>query len=223
MPSVRFLAPWHEAGRLEGLEAEGWSDWVGRSAIYHCVSRVVDRRFVFGDREKEKFVALLRRYGIPLIPSTSKTAAELVVLATNSRERIDTAFTRRLDQILEVPLPGFEERLGLWRSHLGERGPGDGVCRALAGYCDLAGGQIRNAVLTASALADGRPTHHEISKTTLRVRVFQDRPRSSLLRRLPAACRHHPRAHSRHSPSFLGPRRRGSRPPDRLPRSCRLG
>lgn len=81
----------------------------------------------------------------------------VVVLATNSRERIDTAFTRRLDQIVEVPLPGFEERLGLWRSHLGGRGPGDAICRALAGYCDLAGGQIRNAVLTASALAAGAP------------------------------------------------------------------
>jgi SpoVK/Ycf46/Vps4 family AAA+-type ATPase len=85
-----------------------------------------------------------------------ETHPGVVVLATNSRERIDNAFTRRLDQIIEVPLPGFEERLGLWRSHLGERGPGDAVCRALASYCDLAGGQIRNAVLTASALADGR-------------------------------------------------------------------
>ena len=29
---------------------------------YHCVSRVVDRRFVFGDIEREKFVELLRQY-----------------------------------------------------------------------------------------------------------------------------------------------------------------
>jgi len=81
----------------------------------------------------------------------------IVVLTTNSRERIDTAFTRRLDQIIEVPLPGFEERLGLWRSHLGSRGPEDALCRQLAGYCGLAGGQIRNVVLTASALAGDAP------------------------------------------------------------------
>ena len=28
--------------------------------FYHCLSRVVDRRFIFGDLEKEKFIALLR-------------------------------------------------------------------------------------------------------------------------------------------------------------------
>jgi REP element-mobilizing transposase RayT len=31
-------------------------------AIYHCVNRVVDRRFVFGPREKDKFVEIMRMY-----------------------------------------------------------------------------------------------------------------------------------------------------------------
>jgi putative transposase len=31
-------------------------------ACYHCVTRVVERRFAFGDREKEKFVDILRAY-----------------------------------------------------------------------------------------------------------------------------------------------------------------
>lgn len=31
-------------------------------AYYHCLSRVVDRQFVLGDREREKFVELLRMY-----------------------------------------------------------------------------------------------------------------------------------------------------------------
>ena len=31
-------------------------------ACYHCVTRVVERRFAFGDREKEKFVEILRAY-----------------------------------------------------------------------------------------------------------------------------------------------------------------
>ena len=34
----------------------------GEPAIYHCVSRVVDRRFVFGRAEKEQFVAYMRLY-----------------------------------------------------------------------------------------------------------------------------------------------------------------
>ncbi len=31
-------------------------------AYYHCISRVVERQFVFGDVEKEKFVELMREY-----------------------------------------------------------------------------------------------------------------------------------------------------------------
>jgi hypothetical protein len=37
----------------------------------------------------------------------------ITILTTNSRERIDTAFTRRLDAIVEFPLPGFQERFDL--------------------------------------------------------------------------------------------------------------
>lgn len=74
----------------------------------------------------------------------------IAILTTNSRERIDSAFTRRLDAIVDFPMPGFQERLHLWFSHLGQRSPGDNQCKTLASYCDLSGGQIRNAVLTAA-------------------------------------------------------------------------
>ena len=33
-----------------------------KPAIYHCISRVVDRRFVFGDAEREQFRIFLRMY-----------------------------------------------------------------------------------------------------------------------------------------------------------------
>lgn len=43
----------------EGLSTrEGAED-----ACYHCVTRVVERRLVFGDREKEKFIENLRLDG----------------------------------------------------------------------------------------------------------------------------------------------------------------
>ncbi len=77
----------------------------------------------------------------------------IIFLTSNARARIDPAFTRRLDVILEFPLPGYNERLRLWQSHLGERSPGDEICRQLASHCDLAGGYIRNTVLTAAARA----------------------------------------------------------------------
>ncbi len=39
-----------------------WADSETKPAIYHCVSRVVDRRFVFGDEEREGFRMFMRMY-----------------------------------------------------------------------------------------------------------------------------------------------------------------
>lgn len=39
-----------------------WKDSLVKPAIYHCVSRVVDRRFVFEDAEREQFRIYLRMY-----------------------------------------------------------------------------------------------------------------------------------------------------------------
>ena len=37
-----------------------WKDSAEKPAIYHCISRVVDRRFVFGDAEREHFRMFMR-------------------------------------------------------------------------------------------------------------------------------------------------------------------
>ncbi len=75
----------------------------------------------------------------------------IVVLTSNSRQRLDAAFTRRLDLILEFPAPGPEERRDLWLSHLGKRHSLQArELNRLAGSCDLCGGQIRNVVLDAA-------------------------------------------------------------------------
>ncbi|MQM31129.1 MAG: AAA family ATPase [Candidatus Accumulibacter phosphatis] len=78
----------------------------------------------------------------------------IVLLTSNSRARFDSAFTRRLDAILEFPTPGPEERRALWLAHLGEtHGLDAAALNRLAAACDLAGGHIRNVVLAAAALA----------------------------------------------------------------------
>ena len=46
MSSKRWLAPWKDSGE--------------KPAIYHCISRVVDRRFVFEDAEREHFRMFMR-------------------------------------------------------------------------------------------------------------------------------------------------------------------
>ena len=77
----------------------------------------------------------------------------VVILTSNSKSRIDGAFWRRLDFVIDFPAPRYEERLALWRSHLGARAPPAEVLERLASYCDLYGGGIRNAVLAAATLA----------------------------------------------------------------------
>ena len=37
-----------------------WKDSVERPVMYHCVTRVVDRRFAFEQADKEKFRTLMR-------------------------------------------------------------------------------------------------------------------------------------------------------------------
>ena len=86
----------------------------------------------------------------------------IAVLTSNSRARFDSAFTRRLDTIVEFPAPLPQERRALWAAHLGEEGGaavGGAELNRLAVGCDLAGGHIRNIVLAAAAAArrEGRP------------------------------------------------------------------
>jgi ATPase family associated with various cellular activities (AAA) len=78
----------------------------------------------------------------------------IALLTSNSRARFDPAFCRRLDMIVEFPLPGPEERRLLWLSHLGlHHRLSHKELNQLAAAADLAGGHIRNAVLTAAVLA----------------------------------------------------------------------
>lgn len=78
----------------------------------------------------------------------------IVLLTSNSRERFDAAFTRRLDKIIDFPLPTPQERRALWQCHLGgEHTLGTKAINQLAVGSDLAGGHIRNAVLSAAVAA----------------------------------------------------------------------
>jgi len=78
----------------------------------------------------------------------------IALLTSNSQARFDASFMRRLDLIVEFPLPGPEERRALWCSHLGEAhdlSPQE--INLLAARADLGGGHIRNAVLAAAVRA----------------------------------------------------------------------
>jgi len=85
----------------------------------------------------------------------------IAILTTNIRANVDEAFTRRLDMVVDFPLPEEEDRLRLWRQFLAPEVPHDEDIDLdfLASAFDLTGGNIRNATLTAAYLAAdaGRP------------------------------------------------------------------
>lgn len=78
----------------------------------------------------------------------------LVILTSNGRDRFDSAFTRRLDAIIDFPKPAPPQRKELWLSHLGEHHDlSPKQLNQLAASVDLAGGHVRNVVFCAAALA----------------------------------------------------------------------
>ncbi|MFD7029312.1 ATP-binding protein [Streptomyces sp. NPDC059917] len=82
----------------------------------------------------------------------------LAILTTNLRSNIDSAFTRRFDEVVHFESPGPDVRAQLWRGLLGDAAPADLPVDALAQAYDLAGGSIRACVESAAfeAVAAGR-------------------------------------------------------------------
>jgi len=79
----------------------------------------------------------------------------LALLTTNLRSNLDDAFTRRLDAVIEFPVPDEDQRRRLWELHLARfpEPAADVDVGFLAGRLRLAGGAIANVVLGAAFLA----------------------------------------------------------------------
>lgn len=79
----------------------------------------------------------------------------IVILATNKKQNIDPAFTRRVRYVLDFPRPDKGQRQQIWTQVIGEL-CGEEACRrlaraitTLAESIELSGAQIKNAVLSA--------------------------------------------------------------------------
>src|SRR5262249_45477397 len=75
----------------------------------------------------------------------------ILIVTTNAADRIDAAFQRRMDVVIDFRAPEAAERWAIWQLHL----PATHTIPAtllteVASRCTLSGGQIRNAVLHAS-------------------------------------------------------------------------
>jgi SpoVK/Ycf46/Vps4 family AAA+-type ATPase len=96
----------------------------------------------------------------------------VAILATNLRDNLDPAFTRRLAFIITFPFPEEDERRQIWEIVW----PGDTPLAddldlgALAAAHRLSGGQIKNAALAAAFLAasDGEVVAREHVEAALR-------------------------------------------------------
>jgi SpoVK/Ycf46/Vps4 family AAA+-type ATPase len=79
----------------------------------------------------------------------------LAILTSNLRANIDEAFTRRLDAIVDFPMPEELDRLRLWELYLATGAPvAEGLnVTFLARAFKISGGNIRNIVVAAAYLA----------------------------------------------------------------------
>jgi SpoVK/Ycf46/Vps4 family AAA+-type ATPase len=104
-----------------------------------------------GSNSGDRFANMLTNYLLTRI----ETHPGVVILTSNAKERIDSAFTRRLDVMVEFRLPNAKQRYQLWCHHFGSRIPSHSFCQFLGDYCELSGGFIRNIVLNAAAIDAG--------------------------------------------------------------------
>ncbi|HET6809549.1 MAG TPA: ATP-binding protein [Acidimicrobiales bacterium] len=76
----------------------------------------------------------------------------LAVLTTNLRANLDEAFARRLDVVVDFPLPDAELRLALWERCLGPLVPraADLDLEFCARAFEMSGGSIRSSAVTAA-------------------------------------------------------------------------
>jgi AAA+ superfamily predicted ATPase len=106
----------------------------------------------------------------------------VVVLATNLRGNLDPAFTRRMQFIIDFPMPGRAERALLWQRNLpgpSWRDPSLDIAM-LAERFRLAGGNIRNAAVAAAHLAAAEPA--PVSTRHLARALYRELEKSGLPR-----------------------------------------
>jgi SpoVK/Ycf46/Vps4 family AAA+-type ATPase len=104
-----------------------------------------------------------------------ETYQGIVVVTTNAGNRIDQAFKRRFDVLIDFQPPDPRERLLIWRHHLpAAHRVSDAHLQRLAGHCALTGGQIRNAALHAALLAVVAGRDGEVEDADLEAAVSRE-------------------------------------------------
>jgi hypothetical protein len=84
----------------------------------------------------------------------------IAILASNLRQNLDEAFTRRLDFMIDFPFPEEDDRLRIWQVSFPEGAPlaEDVDLVEISNRYRMAGGNIRNAAMASAFLAAGEGT-----------------------------------------------------------------
>lgn len=78
----------------------------------------------------------------------------ILIITTNASDRIDSAFQRRMDTVVDFVSPEVPERMQIWQLHLPENtAVAPNRMQEIIQRCKLTGGQIRNVALHAASLA----------------------------------------------------------------------
>lgn len=95
----------------------------------------------------------------------------IIIVTTNAADRIDGAFARRMDVVIDFRAPDSSERWAIWNMFLpADHGVREEVLSDIALRCSLTGAQIRSAVLHASlsALSNGGVITSEYLESAVR-------------------------------------------------------
>ena len=93
-----------------------------------------------------------------------ETFRGVLIVTTNAADRIDGAFRRRMDLVVDFPAPAAPARMRIWAAHLPDGHAVSGaVLQDVAAACALHGAQIRTAAEHALllALTDGGTVRDE--------------------------------------------------------------
>ncbi len=95
----------------------------------------------------------------------------ILIVTTNAADRIDAAFSRRMDAVVQFRAPDELRRYEILDRHLGDHRASDDLVQEIAVRCALSGGQLRNVALHARLLSLDRQKpigDHELREALVR-------------------------------------------------------
>ncbi len=110
----------------------------------------------------------------------------IILITTNDSARIDSAFARRMDAVLNFSAPDAGTRHKILTKLLGNHGVSEAFLLDVAARCDLNGGQLKNIVLHAQLLAKNN-AKRRVSDVELRAAIIREYQKSDAIPPLKAA------------------------------------